>query len=347
MCFAPGVVKQLGTYDDFEIMIKQIAGDLLDDWTAELRKLVNQLRDDAESYLQGKIDQTWIPALQAYVTQAQGYASQASTSASNAKTSENNAKSSATSASTSASQASTSASNASTSASQASSSATAARTSETNAENWAKLAESHSHGGTGVRTGEATDNSKYWSEQSRIWTDQIKSDGEELLDHIGQIGEEFVSQAKGYADELKGKHEFDWKDDYVPGTSYLKGNLVYYQGCVYICMKDGVTSTPTDDGTNWSLFTYGINPEATSIQEWELTLFKGSWTSDSYRITDSRISESDILDFYAIIDSDAAKKAYGKLDIRTITYENGSAVLSYAGEKPTIDLKAKLRTQRG
>lgn len=46
-----------------------------------------------------------------------------------------------------------------------------AKQSETFADNWRLLSESHNHGNTGVRTGEDTDNSEYWSKQSRIYSD--------------------------------------------------------------------------------------------------------------------------------------------------------------------------------
>ena len=44
-----------------------------------------------------------------------------------------------------------------------------ASTSATNASNSARLAESHNHGNTGARTGENTDNAKYWSQQAQSY----------------------------------------------------------------------------------------------------------------------------------------------------------------------------------
>lgn len=128
-------------------------------------------------------------------TNAGKSASAAATSEKNAKTSENNAttqatsaKNSATSAATSASTASTKASEAATSASNAASSAdtatrqatsasssastattqaNAAKTSATNAAASATKAQSYAVGGTNSRTGEDTDNAKYYYEQSK------------------------------------------------------------------------------------------------------------------------------------------------------------------------------------
>lgn len=79
---------------------------------------------------------------------------------------QNNAKYYSTQASTSATSASSSASNASTSAGAASTSATNAANSATAADNSATLSQSWAIGGTGTRTGEDTNNAKYWSEQA-------------------------------------------------------------------------------------------------------------------------------------------------------------------------------------
>lgn len=65
-------------------------------------------------------------------------------------------------------------------------SANASAQSAGNAEDSAKMAESHNHGGTGVREGEDTDNSKYWSEQSKDFRDQTEQAG---IDAVGNIGD--------------------------------------------------------------------------------------------------------------------------------------------------------------
>ena len=113
-------------------------------------------------------------------SEASTSATKAKTSESNAKASEINASSSATIATTKASEASTSATKAKNSetnakssenvaiakASQADVSANNASTSETNASNSATLSKSWAVGGTGTRTGEDTNNSKYYSTQA-------------------------------------------------------------------------------------------------------------------------------------------------------------------------------------
>ena len=90
----------------------------------------------------------------------------AASSQSAAKTSETNAAASKTAAASSQSAAKTSETNAKTSETNAANSASAAKTSETNAATSAKTAESWAVGGTGSRSGEDTNNAKYWAKQA-------------------------------------------------------------------------------------------------------------------------------------------------------------------------------------
>lgn len=56
---------------------------------------------------------------------------------------------------------------------------------------YADLAESHSHGNTGIRDGENTDNSKYWSEQSKLCADQAKIEAENAQRYANVVAPEF------------------------------------------------------------------------------------------------------------------------------------------------------------
>lgn len=100
MCFAPGVVKRIGTIEDFDVEIKILFQSYMDDISNS-------------------------------VNVARGYAETASSKAASA-----------------------------------SASATNAKTSETNAANSKKTAQSYAVGGTNSRTGEDTDNAKYYSQQA-------------------------------------------------------------------------------------------------------------------------------------------------------------------------------------
>lgn len=121
MCFAPGVVKRLGTYEDFYDQIEEATTDIRNNYIS----IFNEINDETE-----------------------GFRDDAKDSADRAAASETAAAGSASAAATSAGQ----------------------------ADDFSKLSESHNHGGTGVRPGEATDNSKYWSEQSRDEYERAKNE---------------------------------------------------------------------------------------------------------------------------------------------------------------------------
>lgn len=123
MCFAPGVVKRMGTYDDFESMIAEATGDIRNQYIA----VFNEIKEAME------------------VLEAS-----AADSASEAGSSRDAAAGSAEQAAQSAGR----------------------------AEDFSKESESHSHGGTGIRPGEDTDNSKYWSEQSRDEYERAKREAD-------------------------------------------------------------------------------------------------------------------------------------------------------------------------
>lgn len=108
MCFAPGIVKRMGTVEDFDTEIQRLIQSYLDG----IAESVEKAQESAEL--------------------ATSKAQESSTSASNAKTSETKARTSETNASNSAAKAKISETNAKASETNAKASATNARTSETN-----------------------------------------------------------------------------------------------------------------------------------------------------------------------------------------------------------------------
>lgn len=160
MCFAAGVVKRMGTYEDFYAQIEEITNDILEKFITILTDASQELQNNVEIYIQGKVDNDWIPTLQVFAERAETAADAAETSEANAKASEDNAKVSEDNAKISEDNAKESEKN--------------SALSEKNANDWSKLSESHNHGGTGVRSGEDADNSKYWSEQSRLEAERAK-----------------------------------------------------------------------------------------------------------------------------------------------------------------------------
>lgn len=109
MCFAPGIVKRMGTVEDFDVEIQRLIQGYLDG----MAQSVSQAQKSAEL--------------------ATSKAQESSTSASNAKTSETNAKTSETNASNSATKARNSETNAKASETKAKASETSASTSASNA----------------------------------------------------------------------------------------------------------------------------------------------------------------------------------------------------------------------
>lgn len=168
------------------------------------------------------ISKTDLPAVQmvaenigkteAWKNQAAASAKAAKTSENNAKTSESNAAGSARAAASSQSAARTSETNAKTSESNAAGSARAAassqsaaktsennaKASENNANTYAIRSQSYAVGGTGTRSGEDVDSSKYYFEQSR------KSAGDSSLSAAGAAENE--RQAGRYADSASNSY---------------------------------------------------------------------------------------------------------------------------------------------
>ena len=110
------------------------------------------------------------------------------------------------------------------------SSASASAQSAGEAEESAKLAESHNHGGTGVREGEDTDNSKYWSEQSKDFRDQTEQAGIDAVDNINNEEKEAIENI--YPTEKDALDAIDNALESAEPKFYLdvKTGDLYYQG---------------------------------------------------------------------------------------------------------------------
>ena len=80
------------------------------------------------------------------------------------------------------------------------------------AKNYADLAESFAHGGTGIRDGEDVDNSEYWCKQSKIYRDESKKTAENITSSIDEINKKLQFA------------EFSIDDD---------GNLIYTDNSPY------------------------------------------------------------------------------------------------------------------
>ena len=193
MCFAPGVVKRMGTYEDFVDQIENATDEIKQKYITAFSEILKQIEDDKnvvdEEYqyvvsFKKAIDNTYIPQITAYANAAASSAKSAATSESNANTYKTNAASSASAAASSAKLAATSESNANTyktnaasSASAAASSAKSAATSESNANTYKTNAASSANTAETARTAAETykNNAQTYMNNAKSYMDAAKT----------------------------------------------------------------------------------------------------------------------------------------------------------------------------
>lgn len=142
MCFAAGVVKRMGTYEDFKEQISEIAGDIIAQYTGEFDEIEQTIKQLAET-TQEKADyviQITSDITEVYLPQMRKYAEQAEQSVNDADESALNASNKAKDAS-----------------------------------DFATKAESWAHGGTNTRLGEDSDNAKEYARQAKESADRAES----------------------------------------------------------------------------------------------------------------------------------------------------------------------------
>lgn len=152
---------------------------------------------------------------QSLLTLLQGYAASCKQNAESAETSKTNAGEYSNAAASSATSATQSATTAGEWANVANQKATAAETSQI-------LAQSYAKGGTGTRTGEDTDNAKYYMEQAKA----------------------AAAQASG----------FDYQGAWDDTTSYTTNQLVSYDYLLWSAKKNNINSIPYEGSEDWNIF---------------------------------------------------------------------------------------------
>ena len=130
MCFAPGIVKRMGTVEDFDVEIQRLIQGYLDGMAESVEKAQESAQTATEKATSASSSAS---QAQKSAELATSKAQESATSASNARASETEAKASATNARTSEGSASISARNAKTSETNSKASETNAKKSETNA----------------------------------------------------------------------------------------------------------------------------------------------------------------------------------------------------------------------
>lgn len=154
------------------------------------------------------VNPTYMNAISSAVTSAQHYASEAQNSATTAIQQALDAKSSSDNAKDYMDEATAQSVKAKEYASSASSSKANAAASERAALNYAKTAQSYAIGGSGIRTGEDTDNAFYYSEQAKYWAGQAAA---------GQVQADFHETDPDSKAYIKNKPEVD--QVLVPSTT--------------------------------------------------------------------------------------------------------------------------------
>ena len=109
MCFAPGVVKRMGTYEDFADQIEEATDEIKQKYITVFNEILKQIEDDKnvadEEYkyivsFKKALDDTYIPQMTSYASAAANSAKAAATAETNASTYKTNAASSANTAET-------------------------------------------------------------------------------------------------------------------------------------------------------------------------------------------------------------------------------------------------------
>ena len=115
MCFAAGVVKRMGTYEDFKRQISEATGDIKEEYLAEFQTILDQIKELAQQTsentdtvvtIRDNFLNAYLPQIQDCLSKSKNYASNASASESNAKTYANTASEKAIEASNSSDKAS-------------------------------------------------------------------------------------------------------------------------------------------------------------------------------------------------------------------------------------------------
>ena len=220
MCFAPGVVKRMGTYEDFVDQIENATDEIKQKYITAFNEILKQIENDKnvvdEEYqyvvsFKKAIDNTYIPQMTSYANAAASSAKSAATSESNANTYKTNAASSASAAASSAKSAATSESNANTyktnaasSASAAASSAKSAATSESNANtyktNAASSASAAASSAKSAATLESNANTYKTNAASSANTAETARTAAETYKNNAQT---YMNNAKSYMDAAK------------------------------------------------------------------------------------------------------------------------------------------------
>ena len=220
MCFAPGVVKRMGTYEDFVDQIENATDEIKQKYITAFSEILKQIEDDKnvvdEEYqyvvsFKKAIDNTYIPQITAYANAAASSAKSAAASESNANTYKTDAASSASAAANSAKSAAASESNANTyktnaasSASAAASSAKSAAASESNANTYkTNAASSASAAASSAKSAAASESNANTYKTNAASSANTAETARTAAETYKNNAQTYMNNAKSYMDAAK------------------------------------------------------------------------------------------------------------------------------------------------
>ena len=247
MCFAPGIVKRMGTVEDFDVEIQRLIQSYLDG----MAQSVSQAQKSAQTATE-KANSASSSASQAQKSAelATSKAQESATSANNAKASETKAKASETNARTSEDSASISARNAKTSETNSKASETNAKKSEANASTSAanaKASETNAKASaSNARTSE-TNSAKSESEAQK-YAEQVKEISESFSGALRPLGTINFADLPSTADANSGDM-YNITDQFTTTTDFKEGagNIIPAGSNVYLTVDrywDVLAGTP-------------------------------------------------------------------------------------------------------
>lgn len=247
MCFAPGIVKRMGTVEDFDVEIQRLIQGYLDG----MAESVEKAQESAQTAIE-KATSASSSASQAQKSAelATSKAQESATSASNARASETEAKASETNARTSEGSASISARNAKTSETNSKASETNAKKSEANASTSAanaKASETNAKASaTNARTSE-TNSAKSESEAQK-YAEQVKEISESFSGALRPLGTINFADLPSTADANSGDM-YNITDQFTTTTDFKEGagNIIPAGSNVYLTIDrywDVLAGTP-------------------------------------------------------------------------------------------------------
>lgn len=247
MCFAPGIVKRMGTVEDFDVEIQRLIQGYLDGMAESVEKAQESAQTATEKATSASSSAS---QAQKSAELATSKAQESATSASNARASETEAKASETNARTSEGSASISARNAKTSETNSKASETNAKKSEANASTSAanaKASETNAKASaTNARTSE-TNSAKSESEAQK-YAEQVKEISESFSGALRPLGTINFADLPSTADANSGDM-YNITDHFTTTTDFKEGagNIIPAGSNVYLTIDrywDVLAGTP-------------------------------------------------------------------------------------------------------